>query len=102
MIRIHSLILSVAVALALALAWSPALVAQSSEDMQALRKEIEDLKKGQTAIQRDLQAIKVLLSANRRTPDAAPKVNAVVDLAGQPFKGAEGAKLVLVEFSDYQ
>ena len=110
MSRIHVLILAMSVMLVSPLA----LIAQPPDEVEALKKEIaelklealkreiEDLKKGQAAIQRNLQDIKRLLSSTR-TPTAAPASGQpTVSLEGQPFKGSEEAKLVLVEFSDYQ
>ncbi len=70
-----------------------------AEQLEALKKEIQELKAGQIAIQNDLQEIKRLLSS--RQP-AEPAREAVVDLAGKPFKGPADARLVMVEFSDYQ
>ena len=76
----------------------------SSEGVNDLKEEIEALKEGQKAIQKDLQEIKSLLRA-RQAPDPAPAPpprEIVLDLAGSPFKGDENAKLTLVEFTDYQ
>ena len=75
--------------------------AQSSEDLQNLRKEIDALKEGQKAIQSDLQEIKNLLRA-RPFAAAAPTQEAVVSVDGAPFKGSKTAKVTLVEFTDYQ
>jgi protein-disulfide isomerase len=69
---------------------------QSTED---LKKDIEALKEGQKAIQKDIQEIKTLLQS--RQP-AAPPQNVVLDLGKNPFKGERNAKLTLVEISDYQ
>lgn len=71
----------------------------SSEEIQALKKEIADLKAGQLSIQKELQEIQRLLTA-RQAPQ--PVREATIDLTGQPFKGSPDARLVMVEFSDYQ
>jgi len=76
----------------------------SSEGVNDLKEEIEALKEGQKAIQKELQEIKSLLRA-RQAPAPAPAPpprEFVLDLAGSPFKGDENAKLTLVEFTDYQ
>jgi len=78
----------------------------SSEGVNDLKEEIEALKEGQKAIQKDLQEIKSLLRA-RQAPapapaPAPPPLEVVLDLGGSPFKGDETAKLTLVEFTDYQ
>ena len=65
-----------------------------------LKKDIEALKEGQKAIQKDLQEIKTLLQRPAGPPP--PPQNVVLDLEKKPFKGERKAKLTLVEFSDYQ
>jgi protein-disulfide isomerase len=81
--------------------FSPPGFAQTSE-LEALSKEIEALKAGQQAIQRDLQEIKTLLrSRPAGGPPAAPQ-NPIISVEGAHFKGEKTAKLTLVEFSDFQ
>lgn len=75
-------------------------VAQPSDEVRTLRKEIEELKEGQKAIQKDLQEIKNLLQAQGLLPEE-PK-NLFLDITGKPFKGNKDARLTLVEFSEYQ
>lgn len=74
---------------------------QTSDELKALQKEIEALKEGQTAIQRDLQEIKNLLRARPAPPPPEPQ-NVVLSVEGAPVKGAETARVVVFEFSDYQ
>ncbi len=74
----------------------------SSEGVNDLKEEIEALKEGQKAIQKELQEIKSLLRAGQAPAPAPPPREFVLDLAGSPFKGDENAKLTLVEFTDYQ
>jgi protein-disulfide isomerase len=77
--------------------------AQSSDELQALRKEIEAIKEGQRALQRDLQEIKTLLQGGRAAaPAPVPPQNIVLTLDGDPVKGDRNARLVLVEYTDYQ
>lgn len=64
-----------------------------------LKKEIEAVKEGLKAIQKDIQDIKALLQSRLAAP---PPQNVVLDLGQNPFKGERTAKLTLVEFSDYQ
>src|SRR6266496_63265 len=73
---------------------------QSNDD---LKKEIQSLKEGQQAIQKDLQEIKKLLAA-RPAAAAIPEqaMNAVISVDGVPFKGDKNAKVTLVEFSEFQ
>ena len=68
-----------------------------------LQQEIEALKKGQQAIQKELQELKQLLQARRPARPAAPDVRgAVFNLRDNPIKGEQTAKLTLIEFTDYQ
>ena len=68
-----------------------------------LQQEIEALKKGQQAIQKELQELKQLLQARRPARPAVPDVrNTVFNLRDNPVKGDQTAKLTLVEFMDYQ
>jgi hypothetical protein len=75
-------------------------------DVDSLRQEMESLKKGQEAIQKDLADIKKLLAARpaaqpQRNTNAVPP-NTVIDLAGKPVKGSSDARLAVIEFLDYQ
>lgn len=78
--------------------------AQQEEEAD-LRRQIEELKKGQDEIKKELAEIKRLLqpSAGRVTAPAAPDVrNLVLDVGSNPYRGEMTAKLALVEFTDYQ
>ena len=78
---------------------APLASAQQPQQSDDPKKDIEALKEGQKAIQKDLQEIKTLLQS--RQP-AAPPQNVVLELGKNPFKGERNAKLTLVEISDYQ
>ncbi len=80
----------------------PAFAQDSGEDM---KKEIEALKQGQQQIQKELQEIKKLIQARPAAPPppSGPNVRGkVFDIGTNPVKGAATAKLMLVEFTDYQ
>ena len=93
----------VAVGLSLSVA-----TAQPADDLKALREEIETLKRGQSAIQKDLQDIKELLRGRTAPPPIvrgqapAPAQDLPIDLTGAPTKGAPTAKVTMVEYTDYQ
>lgn len=69
-----------------------------------LRKDVEELKKGQQQILQQLQEMKQLLQAQAaQARPGVPNVKDVVfDLGTNPAKGSDRAKLTLVEFTDYQ
>ena len=80
----------------------PGLTQAPGDDLGAVRKEIEALKEGQAAIQKDLQEIKNLLRARPVPVLPAEQVGMVLSVDGAPFKGERQAKLTLIDFSDYQ
>jgi protein-disulfide isomerase len=82
--------------------WTPSGLAQTSDDLTTLRKDIDALKEGQAAIQKELKEIKGLLQQGGRPSAAAPPKEAVVNVDGAPFKGQKNAKVTLVDFTDYQ
>ena len=97
------LVVVVVAMVALGLA-SPGAAQTVDERLRTLGKEIETLKEGQTRMQRDLQEIKTLLrSREAAAPQAPPEPqNVVLDLRKDQIKGDPGARLVLVDFTDYQ
>jgi hypothetical protein len=103
MSRNHGFTAIALAAIALGLA-SPAR-AQEPSDIQ---KQLDELKRGQEQIRKDLDEIKKLLQA--RPPMAQPTVtapqpnvrNMPFDIAGNPVKGQSSAGLTLIEFTDYQ
>lgn len=74
---------------------------QSSDELKALRKDLESLKQGQSEIQKELQEIKTLLRGRVAAAPPEPQ-NVVLGVKDDPFKGEKNAKITLVEFSDYQ
>jgi hypothetical protein len=89
--------------LMLVAAWAPAVPAQDREGLKALEREIEALKQGQERLHRDLEEIKGLLRARppAATAPEEPK-NLVLSIDGRPAKGDADARLVLIDFTDYQ
>jgi protein-disulfide isomerase len=83
---------------------SRAAFSQTADDIAVLKKDIEALKDGQGAIQKDLQEIKKLLASRPAAGQAAPEqaLNALISIEGEPFRGDKNAKLTLVEFSEFQ
>ena len=90
-------------AVGLLLLWGSAAAAQSAPDVRELGKQIDALKAGQQAIQKDLAEIKKLLENQRPSPSQpAPFKPQDVSIKGAPFMGDADAMLTLVEFTDYQ
>jgi protein-disulfide isomerase len=93
------------VALSVALLLPAMVAAQSGDDLKALRQEIESLKAGIGAVQRDVQEIKSLLQGLRQAaapPSPITPESIEMSVANAYAKGGAGARLVLVEFSDFQ
>jgi hypothetical protein len=96
-------VLAVLTAVSIAV-WAQVGLAQSSPEMESLKKEIDGLKQGLGAIQKDLQEIKGLLRARptAAAPPPAPPAEAMVSTEGAPFKGKKDARVTIVDFTDYQ
>ncbi len=80
-------------------------VAAQGGAVSELKKEIEALKEGQEAIQKELQEIKNLLrprQAQAPAPSPVAPADFVLDVGENPFKGDRSARLTLIEFTDYQ
>jgi protein-disulfide isomerase len=75
---------------------------QTAATDDQMRRDIEALKEGQKAIQKDLEEIKRLLQGlqGRAAADALPKEP--LSIAQEPTKGDRNARVALIEFSDYQ
>ena len=83
--------------------WAHPAFTQPVDELKALREDLETLREGQTAIQKDLQEIKSLLRARPTAAAPAPLPQEVVlSLDGAPVKGDKTAKVTLVDFTDYQ
>ncbi len=72
----------------------------SSDEVEALRGELEALKAGQAEIRSELAEIKKLLTPRRREP--VQDAELVLNVADDPSKGQRGARIAMVEFTDYQ
>jgi protein-disulfide isomerase len=75
--------------------------AQSRDEIKTLKEEVEELKKRQSEIIEELQKIRDLLEESKRDHPSAPR-NIALGIDGHPFRGTKGAKLIVMEFSDYQ
>lgn len=73
--------------------------AQTAVEIDGMKKDINALKEGQQAIQKELAEIKSIL---RQKPAPAEFKETVINVGNDPSKGDKKAKLALIEFSDYQ
>src|SRR5436190_18269148 len=73
-----------------------------SQELRLLERDIDALQDSQRALQKDLQDIKILLQARPAAAPSAEPQNAVLTVDGAPSKGEKTAKLTLVEFTDFQ
>lgn len=112
------MIISAAV-IGLSLFYSSAGFSQSSKELSEIRREIETIKAGQAAIQKDLAEIKNLIlqkelqtikdmllakPAPTQVPAQGPagETQTILSIDGGAIKGDTHAKVTLVEFTDYQ
>jgi protein-disulfide isomerase len=76
---------------------APAAFAQSGNDLSSLRKEVEAMKASQTEMQKNIKIIKDILMGKQ-----PPLEDVYVSTVGAQSEGDAKAKVMLVEFSDYQ
>jgi hypothetical protein len=86
---------------------SQPVLSQTADEIRSLRDEIKTLKEGQNAIQKDLQEIKSLLRTRLAQPQPQPPSppefkETVLNIDSGHARGDKSAKLVMIEFSDYQ
>jgi len=82
---------------------NPANSSQSNGTIKALIKEIQELKAGQQAMQKDITEIKEKLTP--KGPASSPlfkEAGIDIGIEGDPVMGDKDAKVTLVEFADYQ
>jgi protein-disulfide isomerase len=89
-----------------ALAAAAPALAQSADELGALKAEIQALKAGQAAMQKDLTAIKEILiraTGGQRQARSEPSFEPQdLSIADAPYLGEATATVTLVEFTDYQ
>jgi protein-disulfide isomerase len=73
----------------------------TSEELQSLRKDVDTIKANQADIEKSVKELKALAGAGQPAPSLAPE-NIVLGIDDDPVMGDQKARLVLVEFSDFQ
>ncbi|MEH6608887.1 MAG: DsbA family protein [Halioglobus sp.] len=74
----------------------------ASDDIEALQKDVAELKKGQEAMQKNLEEIKKLVQQGARPSGGSGFKPQDFSIAGTAVKGDRNATVTIVEFSDYQ
>ena len=75
---------------------------KSDEDIAALKKQVQALEEGQQQILQELRELKKLLEARPMPPVAGSSPLATLNVRGEPFKGEPGARIAIVEYSDFE
>ena len=75
---------------------------QTAEEFKALQKEVDAVKEGQAGLKKDVQDLKKILAPEQAAAPAGEFKEAIINIKGAPIKGDKNAKLVFIEFSDYQ
>lgn len=71
------------------------------EELQSLRKDVDTIKANQVDIEKSVKELKALAGAGQPAPPLTPE-NIVLGIDDDPVMGDQKARLVLVEFSDFQ
>jgi len=96
-------LVAVAVLIALFLLGASPGMAQQADELRTLREEIEALKQEQAKLRAEFQVIMELLRGRLATGSApARPENLVLSFGDDPAKGSKTARLVLIEFTDYE
>jgi protein-disulfide isomerase len=75
---------------------------QTAEEFKTRQKEIDSLKEGQAGLTKEIQDLKKLVEPKPAAAPAPQIKDAIINIKGAPIKGDKNAKLVFIEFSDYQ
>jgi len=73
-------------------------------DLQSIKQELESMRATQASLQEEMRQLRALLQkmAAPAAPGVAPLAGAEVSLEGAQIKGAAQARVVFVEYSDFQ
>lgn len=83
-----------------ALAQQPA--AAQNNELRELRDEVRRLREEQEGMRKDLQDIKRLIEQARAGQPAGPAAPEFVSVDDDPAQGSADARVVIIDFSDYQ
>jgi protein-disulfide isomerase len=100
--RIATIIAMTGLALAYAQSGAAQESQQIADELKAVKEEMKSLKEGQQAMQQEMRQLKELLQARLAAPTLAPSQPATISIADEPALGNRDARIVLIDFSDYQ
>src|SRR5258708_10433287 len=75
---------------------------QLAGEQDELRREIRELREGQEAIKKELQEIRKILLTKETVAASRPAPSEKINISARPIRGNNDARVVLIEFSDYQ
>ena len=81
---------------------TPGKSSKSRNELEELRREVRKLRQEQAAIKKELRELRELLLAQKAAANARPAAPTTIGFGGRPFRGNDNARVVIVEFSDYQ
>ncbi|MEW5983684.1 MAG: thioredoxin domain-containing protein [Acidobacteriota bacterium] len=76
--------------------------AQGQAEIEALKKEIAELRAAQESLRKELAEIKAMLRPEASGPIVDAPPDTTIPLAGAQIRGSAAARVVLLEFSDYE
>jgi protein-disulfide isomerase len=82
----------------------PAAMAQqqtTEQEIHSMRHDMDELIKGQIELKKQVQELKTLLQASQTRPQTPPP-KITFNLDGAPITGDKKARVIMIEFSDYQ
>src|SRR4051812_8091491 len=73
----------------------------TAQDTKQLQQQIDDLRKGQEQILKQLDEIRSLLNEQRKESKPAPPSFLSINVHGEPFRGDAKARVAILEYSDF-
>ncbi|MCX6551217.1 MAG: thioredoxin domain-containing protein [Acidobacteria bacterium] len=83
-------------------AFGAAACQQKSDEIAALRKDVDAIRSEQAALRKSVDGIAALLKPAQPAAIADAPAGMTIPVTGLPSRGSESAAVVLVEFSDYE
>jgi len=75
---------------------------RTEEEIAALKKQVQALEEGQQQILHEISELKKLIEAKTLQPAGGTAAVATVNVKGEPFRGEAGARVAIIEYSDFE